>query len=68
MVLECHRCTGDESYILKVRVASVADLQKLIDRLPPFGLISTSLILSSPVERSTPDMARLGKIQRPVLS
>ncbi len=60
-VLECHRCTGDESFILKVRVESVADLQKLIDRLTPFGMTSTSLILSSPVERGTPDVARLGK-------
>ncbi len=57
-VLECHRCTGDESFILKVRVASVADLQKLIDRLTPFGMTSTSLILSSPVERAAPDIAR----------
>ena len=60
-VLECHRCTGDESFILKVRVESVADLQKLIDRLTPFGMTSTSLILSSPVERGSPDVTRLGK-------
>jgi Lrp/AsnC family transcriptional regulator, leucine-responsive regulatory protein len=50
-VLECHRCTGDESFILKVRVESVAHLEKLIDRLTPYGMTSTSLILSSPVER-----------------
>jgi Lrp/AsnC family transcriptional regulator, leucine-responsive regulatory protein len=53
-VLECHRCTGDESFILKVRVESVDDLQKLIDKLTPFGMTSTSLILSSPVERARP--------------
>lgn len=50
-VLECHRCTGDESFILKVRVASVAHLERLIDRLTPFGMTSTALVLSSPVER-----------------
>lgn len=50
-VQECHRCTGDESFILKVRVASVAHLEKLIDRLTQFGMTSTSLVLSSPVER-----------------
>lgn len=50
-VLECHRCTGDESFILKVRVESVAELEKLIDRLTPFGMTSTALVLSSPVER-----------------
>jgi Lrp/AsnC family leucine-responsive transcriptional regulator len=53
-VLECHRCTGDESFILKVRVESVAHLEQLIDRLTPFGMTSTSLILSSPVERQAP--------------
>lgn len=52
-VLECHRCTGDESFILKVRVASVGRLESLIDRLSQFGATSTSLILSSPVERRT---------------
>lgn len=52
-VLECHRCTGDESFILKVRVATVGRLESLIDRLSQFGATSTSLILSSPVERRT---------------
>ena len=58
-VLECHRCTGDESFILKVRVPSVAGLQKLIDRLTPYGMTSTSIILSSPVERPAPAVAKL---------
>lgn len=50
-VLECHRCTGEESFLLKVRVASVAHLEKLIDRLTQYGMTSTALVLSSPVER-----------------
>ena len=52
-VLECHRCTGDESFILKVRVPSVGRLERLIDQLTPFGMTSTALVLSSPVERSS---------------
>jgi Lrp/AsnC family leucine-responsive transcriptional regulator len=52
-VFECHRCTGDESFILKVRVASVGRLEALIDKLSPFGATTTSLILSSPVQRTT---------------
>lgn len=51
-VFECHRCTGDESFILKVRVGSVGQLEALIDKLSPFGATTTSLILSSPVERT----------------
>jgi Lrp/AsnC family leucine-responsive transcriptional regulator len=50
-VLECHRCTGDESFILKVRVESVGQLETLIDKLTHFGATTTSLILSTPVER-----------------
>jgi len=57
-VLECHRCTGDESFILKVRVESVQHLQRLIDVLTPYGMTSTSLILSSPVERPRPLASR----------
>lgn len=51
-VLECHRCTGDHAFILKVTVASVAHLEHLIDRLTPFGMTSTSVVLSSPVKRA----------------
>lgn len=48
-IVECHRCTGEESFALEVRVRTVEDLEKLIDRLTPFGMTSTSLILSAPV-------------------
>jgi Lrp/AsnC family transcriptional regulator, leucine-responsive regulatory protein len=62
-ILECHRCTGDESFILKVRVESVDHLEKLIDRLTPFGMTSTSLILSSPVERARPSVAEYSRVR-----
>ncbi len=48
-VLECHRTTGADSFIMKVAVSSVEHLEKLIDRLTPFGSTSTSIVLSSPV-------------------
>ncbi len=48
-VLECHRITGAESYIMKVAVRSVGHLQELIDRLMPYGETVTSIVLSSPV-------------------
>ncbi len=50
-ILECHRGTGGDSFTLKVAVATVAHLEALIDRLTPFGTTSTSVVLSSPVER-----------------
>jgi Lrp/AsnC family leucine-responsive transcriptional regulator len=48
-VLECHRVTGDDSYIAKVAVRSVDHLQDLIDRLMPYAETITSLVLSSVV-------------------
>ena len=50
-VLECHRCTGGDSFIMKVAVRSVQHLESLIDHLTPFGTTSTSVVLSSPVKR-----------------
>ena len=50
-VLECHRGTGADSFIMKVAVSSVEHLESLIDRLTPYGTTSTSIVLSSPVPR-----------------
>ena len=49
-VLECHRGTGGDSFILKVAVSDVEHLQNLIDRLTPYGTTTTSIVLSSPVK------------------
>ena len=48
-VLECHRGTGGDSFIMKVAVASVEHLQEVIDRLTPYGITTTTIVLSSPV-------------------
>jgi Lrp/AsnC family leucine-responsive transcriptional regulator len=50
--VECHRGTGEDSFILKVNVVSVEQLKDVIDRLTPFGTTSTSLVLSSLIERN----------------
>lgn len=48
-IVECHRGTGADSFIMKVHVRSVEHLESLIDRLTPYGTTSTSIVLSSPV-------------------
>ena len=48
-IVECHRVTGEESYVVKVVVRSVEHLEELIDRLMPYGETKTSVVLSSPV-------------------
>lgn len=50
-VLECHRGTGRDSFIMKVAVASVEHLQTVIDKLTPYGITTTAIVLSSPVKR-----------------
>ena len=52
-VLECHRGTGGDSFIMKVAVSSVEHLQEVIDRLTPYGITTTTIVLSSPVKRRT---------------
>jgi Lrp/AsnC family leucine-responsive transcriptional regulator len=51
-IVECHRGTGADSFIMKVNVVSVEHLNDVIDRLTPFGTTSTSLILGSIVEKN----------------
>jgi Lrp/AsnC family leucine-responsive transcriptional regulator len=50
-VLECHRGTGADSFTLKVAVESVQHLERLIDKLTPFGTTSTSIVLSTLVRK-----------------
>lgn len=52
-IIECHRVTGEESYVVKVVVRSVEHLEDLIDRLMPYGETKTSVVLSSPVTHRT---------------
>jgi Lrp/AsnC family leucine-responsive transcriptional regulator len=48
-IVECHRITGEASYLLKVVARDVAHLEAVIDRLMPWGATVTSVALSSPV-------------------
>jgi Lrp/AsnC family leucine-responsive transcriptional regulator len=48
----CHSVAGDESYILKVRVRSPADLEALLARIRAEANVSTrtTIVLSTPYE------------------
>ena len=52
-VLECHRVTGSDSFIVKARVVSVEHLEIFLDNLGHYGTTSTSTVLSSPVLKRT---------------
>ncbi|MGO9085742.1 MAG: Lrp/AsnC family transcriptional regulator [Terriglobales bacterium] len=46
-VLECHRVTGAESFLLKTAVSDVAHLEQLLDALMPYVATTTSMVLST---------------------
>ncbi|YCA46120.1 Lrp/AsnC family transcriptional regulator (plasmid) [Bacillus sp. JZ8] len=48
-ILECHRVTGTNSYFMKTAVASMHQLEDLVDKLIPYGQVTTSIIFSSSV-------------------
>ena len=50
-VRECHHVTGGEAFILQVTTSSIAELEKTIERLLPYGIPTTSIVLSSPIVR-----------------
>ena len=50
-IVECHSITGEDCNIVKVVAKSVVELEAVILKLTRCGVTSTSLILSSSVER-----------------
>jgi Lrp/AsnC family transcriptional regulator, leucine-responsive regulatory protein len=48
-VVECHRITGEDCFILRVYLEALDDLDRLLDRFLAFGQTTTSLVQSSPV-------------------
>jgi Lrp/AsnC family leucine-responsive transcriptional regulator len=53
-VIEADRVTGDDCFVAKALIASVDDLEALIDRFLPFATTNTAIIQSSPVVRRMP--------------
>jgi Lrp/AsnC family leucine-responsive transcriptional regulator len=49
-VQECHRVTGDHTFMVKAHVASTDELERLVDQLAEVGgNCSTSIVLSTPI-------------------
>jgi len=60
----CHHVTGADAFSLEVATTSLEELERLIERLLPYGIPTTSLVFSSPVARHAPDLTRLGSTKR----
>src|SRR5690242_6137805 len=55
-VVECHRVTGEDCFILKVHIPAIDQLDRLLDCFLVYGSTTTSLIQSSPVPLRPPPL------------
>jgi Lrp/AsnC family transcriptional regulator, leucine-responsive regulatory protein len=50
-IVECHRVTGDDCYVMTAYVRDVEHLEAVIDEFAAYGQTTTSIMQSSPVPR-----------------
>lgn len=48
-MVECHRITAEDCFLMKIHVAAIDRLEDVLDRFLPYGQTTSSLIVSSPV-------------------
>jgi Lrp/AsnC family leucine-responsive transcriptional regulator len=58
-VVECHRVTGEDCFILKVHLPEIASLDRVLDRFLVHGQTTTSIVQSSPVPPRSPSLPAL---------
>jgi Lrp/AsnC family transcriptional regulator, leucine-responsive regulatory protein len=60
----CHHVTGADAFFLEVATVSLEGLERLIERLLPYGIPTTSLVFSSPVTRQSLDLSCIGALKQ----
>lgn len=50
-IVECHRVTGDDCFVMTAWVRDVTHLEEVIDALAAYGQTTTSIMQSAPVPR-----------------
>lgn len=53
-ITQCDRVTGEDCFLARAHLMSIADLERVIDRIVPYAMTNTSIIQSSPVEPRLP--------------
>lgn len=53
-IAECDRVTGDDCFVAKAYVATISDLERLIDRFHPYASSNTAIIQTPPVTPRIP--------------
>jgi len=51
-IRECHHVTGEGSFIIRVLLSNVQELEPLIENLSQFGETKTSIVMSSPLVKT----------------
>ncbi|HEV7127305.1 MAG TPA: Lrp/AsnC family transcriptional regulator [Ktedonobacterales bacterium] len=59
-VVECHRVTGEDCFVLKVHIPAIEQLDRLLDGFLLYGSTTTSIIQSSPVPLRPPPLPEDG--------
>jgi len=55
-VTECYRITGEDCFLIKLHVATVDQLEAVLDRFLAYGTTTTSVVVSTPVPRRPPPL------------
>ncbi len=55
-ITQCDRVTGEDCFLARANLASIADMERVIDLIVPYAMTNTSIIQSSPVERRLPPL------------
>jgi len=54
-VVECHRISGEDCFLIRVQVAAIGSLEDVLDKFLTHGQTTSSFIVSTPIEpRSVP--------------
>lgn len=53
-IVECDRVTGEDCFLARAHLKSVADMERVIDLIVPHAMTNTSIIQSSPMKRRLP--------------
>ncbi|CCM74092.1 Lrp/AsnC family transcriptional regulator [Rhizobium mesoamericanum] len=57
--VECDKVTGDDCFIARLVVRSMAELDSILDKVAERAETSTSMVKASPVKRRLPPLSRL---------
>jgi Lrp/AsnC family leucine-responsive transcriptional regulator len=62
-IVECHRITGEDCFILKAYIPAIDQLDRLLDSFLLYGSTTTSIVQSSPVPLRLPPLPEDGLLE-----